>query len=153
MAEFDPTKPYTIVEPEPIEFDPTKPYTIVGEEEESDQTVVGSIGRGVPAGLVNIAQGISELGAAGLEAVDIVDEGSQEATTQAFENFKDATGLRPERTAGKVAEVITNYATPGLGVFSWVSKADKARKAIQAGTPLPKAKSPLLSLGRKHPKR
>jgi len=110
-------------------------------EEESDQTVVGSIGRGVPAGLVNIAQGISELGAAGLEATNIVDEGSQEAVTQAFENFKDATGLRPERTAGKVAEVITNYATPGLGVFSWVSKADKARKALQAGAPLPKAKT------------
>ena len=64
MAEFDPTKPFTIVEPEPIEFDPTKPFTIVGEEEdESDQTVVGSIGRGVGAGLVNIAQGLSELGA------------------------------------------------------------------------------------------
>ena len=32
-------------------------------EPESDQTVVGSIGRGVGAGLVNIAQGLSELGA------------------------------------------------------------------------------------------
>jgi len=126
----------------PILAEPEEPAAFVPIlAEESDQTVVGSIGRGAGAGIVNIAQGLSELGAAGLEAVDIVDEGSQEATTQAFENFKDATGLRPERTAGKVAEVITNYATPGLGVFSWVSKADKARKAIQAGTPLPKAKT------------
>tara|TARA_Y100001937_G_scaffold47770_1_gene66814 strand:+ start:2586 stop:6713 length:4128 start_codon:yes stop_codon:yes gene_type:complete len=142
MAEFDPTKPFTIVEPEPVEFDPTKPFTIVGEEEdESDQTVVGSIGRGVGAGLVNIAQGLSELGAAGLEATGAIDEGSQEATTEAFESLKDATGLRPDRAAGKVAETIATYATPGLGVFSWVSKADKARRALQAGTAAPKTKT------------
>ena len=141
MAEFDPTKPFTIVEPDPIEFDPTKPFTIVGEEEESDQTVVGSIGRGVGAGLVNIAQGLSELGAAGLEATGAVDEGSQEATTEAFESLKDATGLRPDRAAGKVVETIATYATPGLGVFSWVSKADKARKALQAGTAAPKTRT------------
>jgi hypothetical protein len=142
MAEFDPTKPFTIVEPGPIEFDPTKPFTIVGEEEEeSDQTVVGSIGRGFGAGLVNIAQGLSELGAAGLEATGAVDEGSQEATTEAFESLKDATGLRPDRAAGKVVETIATYATPGLGVFSWVSKADKARKALQAGTAAPKTRT------------
>jgi hypothetical protein len=141
MAEFDPTKPFTIVEPEPVEFDPTKPFTIVGEEDEPDQTVVGSIGRGVGAGIVNIAQGLSELGAAGFEATGAIDEGSQEATTEAFESFKDATGLRPDRAAGKVAETIATYATPGLGVFSWVSKADKARKALQAGTAAPKAKT------------
>ena len=142
MAEFDPTKPFTIVEPDPIEFDPTKPFTIVGEEEdESDQTVVGSIGRGAGAGLVNIAQGLSELGAAGLEATGAIDEGSQEATTEAFESLKDATGLRPDRAAGKVAETIATYATPGLGVFSWVSKADKARRALQAGTAAPKTKT------------
>ncbi len=142
MAEFDPTKPFTIVEPGPIEFDPTKPFTIVGEEEEeSDQTVVGSIGRGFGAGIVNIAQGLSELGAAGLEATGAVDEGSQEATTEAFESLKDATGLRPDRAAGKVVETIATYATPGLGVFSWVSKADKARKALQAGTAAPKTRT------------
>ena len=66
---------------------------------------------------------------------------AQEATTEAFESFKDATGLRPDRAAGKVAETIATYATPGLGVFSWVSKADKARKALQAGTAAPKTKT------------
>jgi len=111
------------------------------EEEESDQTVVGSIGRGAGAGIVNIAQGLSELGAAGLEATGVIDEGSQEATTEAFESLKDATGLRPDRAAGKVAETIATYATPGLGVFSWVSKADKARKALLAGTAAPKTRT------------
>jgi len=116
-------------------------FQLQEEEEESDQTVVGSIGRGVGAGLVNIAQGLSELGAAGLEATGAVDEGSQEATTEAFESLKDATGLRPDRAAGKVAETIATYATPGLGVFSWVSKADKARKALLAGTAAPKTRT------------
>lgn len=110
-------------------------------EEESDQTVIGSIARGTGAGLVNIAQGISELGAAGLEATDLVEEGSQEATTKAFEDFKTSFGLTPERTAGKITETIVNYATPGLGVFSWVSKADKARRALKSGTAIADART------------
>ena len=38
----------------------------VDTEEESDQTVIGSIARGAGAGVVDIAQGIAELGASGL---------------------------------------------------------------------------------------
>jgi hypothetical protein len=68
MAEFDPSKPFTIAEPEPVGFDPSKPFTVEDQEEESDQTVIGSIARGAGAGIVDIGQGISELGAAGLEA-------------------------------------------------------------------------------------
>ena len=69
----------------PILAEPEEPAAFVPIlAEESDQTVVGSIGRGAGAGIVNIPQGLSELGAAGLEAGDIVEEGSQEATTQAF---------------------------------------------------------------------
>ena len=111
------------------------------QEDESDQTVIGSIARGAGAGIVDIGQGISELGAAGLEAANIIDEGSQEATTEFFENAKTNLGLTPERTAGKVVETIVNYGAPGIGVFSWVSKADKARKALQSGTAVKKAQT------------
>jgi hypothetical protein len=141
MAEFDPSKPFTIAEPEPVGFDPSKPFTVEDQEEESDQTVIGSIARGAGAGIVDIGQGISELGAAGLEAANIIDEGSQEATTEFFENAKTNLGLTPERTAGKVVETIVNYGAPGIGVFSWVSKADKARKALQSGTAVKKART------------
>ena len=111
------------------------------QEDESDQTVIGSIARGAGAGIVDIGQGISELGAAGLEAANIIDEGSQEATTEFFENAKTNLGLTPERTAGKVVETIVNYGAPGIGVFNWVSKADKARKALQSGTAVKKAQT------------
>ena len=110
-------------------------------DEESDQTVIGSIARGAGAGVVDIFQGIGELGASGLEAADLIEEGSQQATSKFFEDTKASLGLVPERTAGKVAETIVNYGAPGIGVFSWVSKADKARKALQSGTAIPAART------------
>ncbi len=110
-------------------------------DEESDQTVIGSIARGAGAGIVNIGQGLTELGAAGLASADLIEDGVQQKVTETFEGVKDSLGLVPERSAGKVAEVITTYATPGLGVFSLVSKADKARKALQSGTAIPAART------------
>ncbi len=110
-------------------------------DEESDQTVIGSIARGAGAGIVNIGQGLTELGAAGLASADLIEDGAQQKVTETFESVKDSLGLVPERSAGKVAEVITTYATPGLGVFSLVSKADKARKALQSGTAIPAART------------
>ena len=141
MAEFDPTQPFSIAEPEPSAFDPNQPFTVEGSEPGSDQTVIGSIARGAGAGVVDIAQGLGELGAMGLEAAGVADEGSQEATTKFFEDTKTNLGLTPERTAGKVVETIVNYGAPGVGVFSWVSKADKARKALQSGTAIAAART------------
>lgn len=111
------------------------------DEPESDQTVLGSIARGAGAGLVDIAQGISELGTSGLEYAGVLEEedDSQRKVTQFFTDAKETLGFTPERTAGKVAETIVNYGAPGLGVFSWVSKADRARRALAAGQTLPKA--------------
>jgi hypothetical protein len=63
----------------PVETDFVLPEPIgLAEEEESEQTVIGSIARGAGAGLVDIAQGISELGIAGLEASELAEEGNQE---------------------------------------------------------------------------
>ena len=113
----------------------------VDTEEESDQTVIGSIARGAGAGVVDIAQGIAELGASGLTAAGILEGEEQEATTKFFEDAKTAMGLTPERTAGKIVETIVNYGAPGVGVFSWVSKADKARRALKSGTKIPDPRS------------
>ncbi|MCH9787290.1 MAG: hypothetical protein K0U55_12770 [Gammaproteobacteria bacterium] len=134
---------YTLPEPlGPVEEVYTLPEPIgPAEEPESDQTVIGSIARGAGAGLVNIAQGISELGASGLEVSGLIEDGNQQATTQFFEDTKQALGFTPERAAGKITELIVNYGAPGVGVFSWVSKADKARRALKAGTKIPDATS------------
>jgi len=131
------------IPPEPLgpvnEYIPPEPLGPI--DEESDQTVIGSIARGAGAGIVNIGQGLTELGAAGLASADLIEDGAQQKVTETFEGVKDSLGLVPERSAGKFAEVITTYATPGLGVFSLVSKADKARKALQSGTAIPAART------------
>ena len=122
------------VEPTPQ----TELFGVAAEDDpESEQTVIGSIARGAGAGVVDIAQGIAELGASGLTAAGVLEGKEQEATTKFFEDAKTAMGLTPERTAGKVVETIVNYGAPGVGVFSWVSKADKARRALKSGTRIP----------------
>ena len=133
---------YTLPEPlGPVEEVYTLPEPIGPvEEPESDQTVIGSIARGAGAGLVNIAQGISELGAAAAVAAG-AEEANQRAVTQFFEDTNQALGFTPERAAGKITELIVNYGAPGVGVFSWVSKADKARRALKSGTKIPDATS------------
>ena len=63
-----------------VEFVPVpveEEFVPVPVEEESEQSVLGSVARGTGAGLVNIPQGIAELGVMGLETAGIVDEGSQ----------------------------------------------------------------------------
>mgnify|MGYP003132383322 CR=1 FL=1 len=102
-------------------------------EEEPEQGVIESIARGGGAGLVDIFKGISELGAAGLEYGDLIEEGNQQKVTQFFDQFKESAGLMPERTAGKITQTIVNYGAPGLGVFSWLSKARRAGQAVRRG--------------------
>ena len=102
---------------------------------------IGDMAQGVGAGLTNIAQGISELGVMPLESAGLVDEGSQEKVTQFFADTKDTLGLTPDTTAGKVTETIATYAPTPLLVLSFVSKAAKAAKALQAGTLIPQATS------------
>ena len=110
-------------------------------ESESEQTVLGSVARGVGAGAVSAVQGIGELGAMGLETAGIVDEGSQEATTKFFQDSKEFLGFTPERTAGKVVEQVVNYGSAAIPVLGWVSKAGRASAALKAGTAMPAAKT------------
>jgi len=115
------------------------PQRADGEEDKSDQTVIGSIARGAGAGVVDIVQGIAELGTSVATSTGLLDGEQQQDTTKFFEDVKTNLGLTPERTAGKIVETVVNYGAPGVGVFSWVSKADKARRALKAGTKIPDA--------------
>ena len=124
-----------LADQEDAEFSP------IPAEEESDQTVLGSVARGVGAGLVSAVQGIGELGAMGLEATGAVDEGSQEATTKFFQDSKEFLGFTPERTAGRVIEQVVNYGSAAIPVLGWVSKAGRASAAVKAGTALPAART------------
>ena len=67
-----------------VSVDPTPQTELFGvaaeDDPESEQTVIGSIARGAGAGVVDIAQGIAELGASGLTAAGVLEGKEQEAT-------------------------------------------------------------------------
>jgi len=131
MAEFDPTQPFEVVEPEaatPTGFDPTQPFSVV-EDEESDRTIASDIARGMGAGVVGLGQGIAELGALGIDA--LFDTDTSQATTDFFEGAKTGMGLDPETTAGKAAEGITNFGVAFIPVAGWLGRAGQVAKGAQ----------------------
>jgi hypothetical protein len=100
-------------------------------EEETDQTVIGSIARGAGAGLVSIPQGIAELGAAGIDLA--ADTELSRNTTEFFEDLKDKLGFTPERTAGRIAETLVNYGAIAIPVAGWLGAASQAARAAKLG--------------------
>ena len=134
MAEFDPTKPFTVVSGEeatPTQgFDPNQPFTVVEEDaEESDRTIAGDIARGIGAGAVGLGQGIAEFGALGIDA--LLDTDTSQATTDFFEGAKTGMGLDPETTAGTAAEGITNFGLAFIPVAGWLGRAGQVAKGAQ----------------------
>jgi hypothetical protein len=102
------------------------------DEEETDQTVIGSIARGAGAGLVSIPQGIAELGAAGIDLA--ADTELSRNTTEFFEDLKDKLGFTPERTAGRIAETLVNYGAIAIPVAGWLGAASQAARAAKPRT-------------------
>lgn len=95
---------------------------------EEDVSTFRDVAEGVGAGLVGVAQGISETVAAGYDLT--TDSDTSRGVTESFESVKKLLGFTPETTAGEVASLITNF---GLGAFvplTWVSRA----KAAATGT-------------------
>tara|TARA_B100001059_G_scaffold65844_2_gene62287 strand:+ start:14863 stop:18993 length:4131 start_codon:yes stop_codon:yes gene_type:complete len=104
-------------------------------EEDSDVSVFRDVAEGFGAGLVGIAQGLSETAALGFDIA--TDSSTSRGVTESFEATKEALGFTPETTAGEVTNLITNF---GLGAFiplTWLSRA----KAAAAGTQSLKASS------------
>ena len=98
-------------------------------EEPEKEGTLQEIGEGIASGLLAIPQGIGELGAAGVDLV--TGASTSKAVTNFFEGVRDYAGIDPEGTAGELAEVISQYAVPGLGAASVVSKVSKAPKLIK----------------------
>jgi hypothetical protein len=102
-----------------------------GREPLPSQTVVGSVGRGIAAAPVSLAQGLTELAAAGIDVA--FETNTSRAVTEAFRSFKDDWGLVPERTAGKVAEEIFAFGLGFIPVLGWLGRASAvARGAATA---------------------
>ncbi len=103
--------------------------------QEKDESTFQEIGEGIVSGLIGIPQGIAELGASGVDLVADTDY-ARDVTTF-FDGVRAAGGIDPEGTAGEIAEVITQFAIPGIAAASLVSKAKilaNAPKLIRAAS-------------------
>jgi hypothetical protein len=110
-------------------------FVALGPASTEDQpSVFADIGRGMGSGAINIVQGISELGALGIDAA--LNTNTSRSTTEFFEDGKQWLGLVPEGTAGKVAESLVNYGSMAIPVAGWLSRANQVAKGakVLAGT-------------------
>ncbi len=102
-----------------------------------DDTLLGEFGEGVVSGGIGIFEGV--IGAGALLTDLATGENSSDAVTKKAEEIRDSLGLDPEGFVGKGAEILTQYAIPGMGAASVAGKlamAGRAAKAAKAGKAL-----------------
>ena len=88
----------------------------------SSGSFIGDIGRGIAAGAVSIPQGIATLPTTG---IDLLFDTNVTADVNAFfEKFKPEV----DSTAGKTAQLITQFGIPGLRAASALSKLSKGKQ-------------------------
>ena len=138
-ADFIEPTPADFIEPTPADFiEPTPADFAQGAEEE--QSFLGSVvdtgitagqelGRAVPSAVLSLAQGISELGAAGLDTV--FNTSTSRSVTDGFEYVKSY--VKPETAGGKLAEDIISFGLGFVPVAGWLGRASAAAKAVNAG--------------------
>ena len=85
-------------------------------------SAVGDIGRGIAAGVVSIPQGIATIPTTGIDLLFDTD------VTDDVNDFFDSIKPDVQGTAGKTAQVITQFGIPGLGVASALSKLTKLQQ-------------------------
>tara|TARA_R110002012_G_scaffold9557_4_gene43844 strand:- start:12 stop:3986 length:3975 start_codon:yes stop_codon:yes gene_type:complete len=91
-------------------------------EEEEDKGTFQDIGQGLGAGAVNIAQGVVELGALGVDAA--LDTDTSRSVTDFFEETKDYLNFTPTGAAGKVAEGVVTYGSAAIPIVGWLGRAN-----------------------------
>ena len=107
-------------------------------EEENKESTTQEIAEGIASGLIAIPQGIAETG------TSLVDLALDTNYTQDVTNFantvREMGGIDPERAAGEIAEVVTQFVVPGLGAAGVVGRLGRvknmskvAQKASQIG--------------------
>jgi len=102
---------------------------------EADETnTFADIGRGAGAGVVNIVQGLTELGALGIDTA--FDTNTLSAVTREMEEFKENLGFVPTGTAGKIAEGLVTYGSAAIPIVGWLGRASTVAKGgkVLAGT-------------------
>ena len=88
--------------------------------------VAEDIGKGIYSGVVSLPQGITELGALGIDAA--LGTNTSRAVTEAFESIKPEMGA-----AGEVTEDLVAFGVGFIPIAGWLGKASQAAKAANAG--------------------
>jgi len=115
----------------------SNPYLNLGKKKGSylsgDQGLVPDvaedIGKGIYSGVVSLPQGISELGALGIDAA--LGTNTSRAVTEAFESIKPEMGA-----AGEITEDLVAFGVGFIPIAGWLGKASQAAKAANAGKAL-----------------
>ena len=107
----------------------------VENEPDTHEGFLTEVAEGAAAGVLNIGEGIIELG---LTAGDLAfNTNNAREFNKKVDAWKDSVGLDPEGLAGTLTEGIVQFAIPGLGAASAVSKLSKIGKL---GTKIAKSK-------------
>jgi len=127
MSELDLSKPFKIISTPKTGTSRVSPREQINRRTGAydQETTTQEIAEGVASGLLAIPQGIAELGTSLYDYG--FDTDYQRNVTSFFDGIRDAAGIDPEGTAGELAEIITQFAVPGLGAASAVSKLAKLR--------------------------
>lgn len=138
----------TIFGDEAVPLQPTPQTTMFGDsifsapkpQPEEEVGTFEDIAKGSASGLLAIPQGITELGALGIDYA--FDTNTSRDVTQAFETVRDTLGIRPEGTAGEVAESIVNFAgaaIPVIGFLGRASRVAQGAKVLESSSKLGRA--------------
>ena len=111
------------------EENPFSLYVPPESKDPNEKGVFQDIGQGLGAGVINIGQGITELGAAGLDVV--FDTDTSRDVTEFFEGTKEALNLTPTGTAGKVAEGIVTFGSVAIPIVGWLGRANAVAKGAK----------------------
>jgi len=91
------------------------------------------IGRGIKAAPVTMAQGLLEIGAAGIDAS--IGSNYSRGVTESFEEFKKNNDLNPNTAAGEITEEIVAFGLGFIPIAGWLGRAGSVAKAGRIARP------------------
>ena len=97
--------------------------------EEDEGSTFSNIGQGIGAGVINIGQGLVELGAAASDA--FVGTDYSRDVTDFFEDTKETLGFTPVGTAGKIAEGIVTFGSAAIPIVGWLGRANQVAQGAK----------------------
>jgi hypothetical protein len=100
-------------------------------------TAGSEFGRAIPSAVISLAQGITEFGAAGLDAA--FGTNTSRAVTDNFEYVKSY--VKPQTAGGEIFEDVLAFGLGFVPVAGWLGRANAAAKAANAGKTITPAAS------------